>query len=246
MKINNSDLRKIYSAYIQNRVPLSRATCPSLEELLNIIMASASSCKKERIIDHVTSCAYCAQEFIFFLDISREERRLLIEIDRLMQQKDQIQIFKKKICSSPVLRWPKIIRFSFLWKFALIPLLAVVFISLMILATNKIIISEKTKERGRLPGQIQLIAPTHKKRAQVPLVFKWREVKYSDHCVLEIFDEALLPLWKSSEILGESYQLAPDIAAKIKRETTYFWMITVYLVDGKVIESSLEDFSLRE
>jgi hypothetical protein len=246
MKINNSDLRKIYGAYIQNRVPLSREKCPSPEELLNIIMASASSRKKERIIDHITNCAYCAQEFSFFLDISREERRLLVEIERLLQQKDQIQIFETKSGSSPILRRSKLIRFLLFRKFALIPLLAIIFISLMILATNRLIISKKNEERGRLPEQIQLIAPTHEKAAQAPLIFKWKEVKYSDHYILEIFDEALSPLWKSSGILGDSYQLPPEIAAKIRIDTTYFWMITVYLVDGKVIESSLEDFSLRD
>jgi hypothetical protein len=246
MKINNSDLRKLYSAYIQNRVPLSRAKCPSLEELLNIIMTSGSSRKKGKIIDHITSCAYCAQEFSFFLDLSREERRLLEEIEKLFQQEDQIQIAQKKGANSPIIRWLKLTRFPLFWKFVFIPLLAIVFISLMILATNKLIVSKKNEERGRLPGQIQLIAPTHEKAAQAPLIFKWKGVKYSDHYVLEIFDEALSPLWKSSRILGDSYQLPPDIAAKIRMDTPYFWMITVYLADGKVIESSLEDFFLSE
>jgi hypothetical protein len=246
MKINNSDLRKIYRAYVQDRIPLSREKCPSPEKLFSSFMSLGSSHKIGKIIDHITICAYCAQEFNFFLEIFREEQRLVEEIDRLLQQKDRARISQKKRTEFPIFRWPKIYRLHASWKYAIIPLLTIIFVALMISVTNRLIITKKNEERSELPGQIQLLGPTYEKAAQVPLIFKWKGVKNSNYYILEIFDKALLLVWKSPRIFENSYRLPSDIGGKIEKNKNYFWMITVFLVDGMTIESSLEEFTLIE
>lgn len=246
MKINNDDLRIIYRAYIQDRIPLSREKCPSPEKLLRFFVSSGSHHEKGRIIDHITRCANCAQEFSLFLEIHREERQLLEEIDKVLQQNDEMQVTRKKRVHSPIFRWPKIFRLHPSWKYAFVPLLTIIFAAMMILVTNRLIITKKNEERGKFPGQIQLMAPIHEKVALAPLIFKWKGVKNSDYYVLEIFDEALSSLWKSPRIFDNFYQLPPDIEEKIKKNKIHFWIITVFLADGKVIESSLEDFTLIE
>jgi hypothetical protein len=246
MKINNSDLIKTYRAYIQDQIPQSREKCPSPEDFLNFFIASGSGRKKQKTIDHITNCAYCAHEFSFFFEIYREERRFLEEIDRLLQQKDPMQVSQKKRANSRIFHWSKIFHLRPSWKYALVPLLTIIFVTMMLLLMNRFSATKNNGERGKLPGHIQLTAPTHEHAAHAPLIFRWKGVTNSNYCVLEIFDGALSPLWKSPRIFENFYQLPPDIAPKIEKNRVYFWMITVFSAEGKEIESFLEDFRLIE
>ena len=101
-------------------------------------------------------------------------------------------------------------------------------------------------ERGRTPAQIQLISPAHGQTIRTPLVFKWKLAGKFDYAILEIFDEALSPIWKGPRVYRDSYQLPPEVEAKIEKNKVYYWMITVFLIDSKVIESALENFTLIE
>jgi hypothetical protein len=244
MKINTDDLIKIYRSYIQEQIPQSRNKCPSLETIMNFFMTSGSNRKKGRIVDHLTSCGYCAHEFGLFLEIYREEGILLEEIDRLLLPKEQLEIAEKKKAVSNLFRWSDSLHLRPYWKYALSFLLASTAVAVTILITNQVIITQKNIERGRIPGQIQLMAPAHGKPIQAPFIFKWKLVEKFDYCILEIFDEALSPVWKSPRIHKDFYQLPPDIGAKIEKNKIYYWMITIFFVDGKVIESAFENFTL--
>lgn len=244
MKINADDLIKIYSSYIQEQFPPSRKKCPSLETIMNFFMTSGSNRKKGRIVDHLTSCGYCAHEFGLSLEIYREEGILLEEIDRLLLQKERLQIAEKRTTVFTLFRWSDCLHLRANWKYAVSFLLAIIAVAVTILITNQLIITQKNIERGRIPGQIQLMAPAHGKAVQAPLIFKWKLVEKFDYCILEIFDAALSPVWKSPRIYKNFYQPPPDIEAKIEKNKIYYWMITIFFIDGKVVESTLEDFTL--
>jgi hypothetical protein len=244
MKINNDDLRNIYQAYIRDRIPASREDCPSAEEIQASFMASASRRRKAKIIRHISGCADCAQEFKFFLRIFREEQRLVSGINRTYPRADQRIVPGKKLPNSVISSWPRVFSLYLSLKSALVPLSVSILIALVTLAANKIFISRKVDERGRLPNLVQLLEPLHKKAALAPLVFKWKGTRNAHSFVLEIFDETLLPLWKSPRIIETSCRLPSEISQRLQPNKTYFWMITAFLADGAAVESSLEDFSV--
>ena len=246
MKINNSDLKKIYFAYIQDKVPLFREKCLSPEKILTFFIKPGSSRKKGRIIDHITSCAHCAHDFYVFLGIYRDEQMLLGDIRELLQQKERPQISKKNRGLSPVVRWLNIFPIRYPWKIAFSFLLTIIFAGLIILVTHQNIMTSKNGDRGKLPGQLQLMVPIHENAVQAPVIFKWRGVASSHYYVLEIFDEALSPFWKSPKIIESFYQLPPEIDTKIKKNKIYFWIITVFLNEGEMFESTLESFKVIE
>jgi hypothetical protein len=242
MKINNDDLRHIYQAYIRDRIPASRDACPSAEHIQASFMPSASRRKKAKIIRHISGCADCAQEFQFFLRLFREEQGLINGIDRLSPGADRNAVAGKKLHNSLISSWPRVFSLHLSWKSVLVRLSASILIAVAILATNKIFISRKTDERGKLSNQVHLLEPVHKKVALAPLVFKWKGIRNAHSFMLEIFDGTLLPLWKSPRIIETSYQLPSEISQKLQPNKTYFWMITAFRADGAAVESSLEDF----
>jgi hypothetical protein len=246
MKINSSDLKKIYGAYVQNKVPQSREKCLSPAKILTFFAAPGSHRKKGRIIDHITSCAHCAHEFNVLLEIYREEQMLLGDIHRVLQQKDEPQISQRERAHTPIVRRLNIFPLLYSRKYAFSLLLTLIFVAMIILVTHQLIIISKNEERGKPPGQIQLIVPVHEERVKAPLIFKWGGVKNSNYYILEIFDEALLSLWKSPKIFDNSYQLPPEIEPKIKKNRDYFWIITVFLAEGQMFESTLESFRVIE
>jgi len=246
MKINTDDLIKIYRSYIQEQIPRSRKKCPSPKTIMNLFITPGSTHKKERIVDHLTSCRHCAHEFGFSLEIFREEGMLLEEIDRLLPQTERLQTAEKRKTIANIFRWPDGPYPRPYWKCAVLFLLTIIVVAVTILITNQFMITQKNIERGRTPGQIQLMAPTHGKAIQIPIIFKWKLAGKFDYCILEIFDEALSPVWKGPRIYKDFYQLPPEIEAKIENNKIYYWMITIFLVDGKVKESPLENFTVSE
>jgi len=246
MKINTDDLIKIYRSYIQEQIPQSRKKCPSPKTIMNLFITPGSTHKKGRIVEHLTSCRHCAHEFGFSLEIYREEGILLEEIERLLPQTERLRVAEKRKTITNIFRWPDGPYPRPYWKYAVLSLLTIIVVAMTILITNQFMITQKNTERGRTPRQIQLMAPTDGKAIQIPLTFKWKLAGKLDYCILEIFDEALSPVWKSPRIYKDFYQLPPEIEAKIQKNKTYYWMITIFLFDGKVVESALENFTLGE
>ncbi len=244
MKINTDDLIEIYRSYIQEQVPQSRKKCPSLEAIINLFTTPGSTHKKGKIVDHLTSCRYCAQEFGFSLEIFRKEGMFLEEIDRFVPQRERLQADQKGKKIAHIFRWPAALNSRPYWKYAVMFLSTIMAVATVILVINQFIITPKNIERGRTPGQIHLLAPAQGKAHKAPLIFKWKLAGKFDYCTMEIFDEALSPVWKSPRIYKDSYQLPSEIEAKIQENRIYYWMTSISLVDGKVIESNLENFTL--
>ncbi len=71
-----------------------------------------------------------------------------------------------------------------------------------------------------------------------PFVFRWQPIPDSDHYVLELFDEALLPVWTSNKIRDVQIPFPPNL----KTGKTYFWMVTAYSDEATLAESELARF----
>jgi hypothetical protein len=101
---------------------------------------------------------------------------------------------------------------------------------------------DRPAERGRLSGQVRLITPGQEASIRTSLIFRWEPVTLSDHYVIEVFDDSLLPLWKSPQISGTSWELPTSVKEKMATGRTYFWMLTSFSASGLRVESSLEEF----
>jgi hypothetical protein len=240
MKIKHNDLQKLYKAYIMDRIPQSQKNCPPPKEIIKFFRLKLSENRKSKLIDHITNCYYCAQEFEFILQTLREQEKLSKEIGRLFCSKNmRVEIekgIKKDAPQSAKKRW---IFFPFLsWKYVLPIFVVAIIISALIIFKKP----EKIEFRDEHFSQISLIEPINGKYFKPSSVFNWTEIKNSAYYILEIFDETLYPVWESNKISKNHYTLSGETARKLIKNKTYFWMVTVYFSDGRKIESALEEF----
>ncbi len=240
MKINDDDLKKIYKSYVLTRTPLSRQACPSSEQILKIFMDSGIKTEKERIVDHISNCSSCVQEFDAFLEIARHEEKLTREIEELLRD-EAGPFFIVKKNSQKIIK-----RFSPVWRFALASVILVSLVGVFFLVIKGPIFNRMSEKRGIKAGQIRLLEPRLDRASQPPLVFRWDEIEGRDFYVVELFDESLSPLWKSAKIFDTSLRLPSYIEKQLNKGGSYFWMVTVFFTNGLVRESHLEEFKIAD
>jgi len=233
MKISLKDLKRIYRDFIIEKTPPSRKNCPPQENLLKFSRSKLSEKQKSKIIDHITQCSYCVQEFKFTLQILKDEKNFIEEIGKVLRAKgDPLIARRNKKIFFPILSW----------KYVSLFIGSIIIIFTVIIFTNL----EKREYRGPNLRQIYLIEPVNKKYSRSPLIFKWGSVKRSEYYVLELFDQTLYPVWKSQRIFKNQVILPLEIATKLKENKTYFWMVTASLHQGGKIESRLEKFTITK
>lgn len=238
MKIGDDDLKKLFRSHIKDKTPVSREDCPAPEIVADLFFQPSEEEEKGRIIDHISNCARCLEVFELCLDMSRSQNWLSGEIGKYLKQ--------AKMRRSAAFNLPRRLMVRPVWKSIFIPLSAAIFLTIAVLTIRFITSNKSAEDRGRPPGSIYLINPSSDISSNAPIIFKWEVAKENKFVLLDIFDEALLPIWKSAQIFGDSYELPPKAREKIKNGKTYFWMVTAFCPDGTEVESVLEEFSLRE
>jgi hypothetical protein len=242
MKIKNKDLIKLYKAHIKKNIPYSRKGCPLPEEIISFFKSKTSEKQRSKIIDHITKCSSCTQEFEFILQIRREEGKLAEGIGKLLQSKENIAFIKKRAGKKnnylSEVRKPFLSRLS--WKYALPLVCVAIIISALLVFQNK----GKREYRGPDLSKIRLVKPINGKYSKSLLVFKWNESEYSEYYILELFDETLSQIWKSDKISKNQAILPAELVKNLSTNKKYFWMITAFLPDGRKIESEIEEFIL--
>lgn len=238
MKINEADLKALYKSSIQKKAPLSRSNCPSIETISHLFLETAPESEKARVVDHITICSLCHEEFDLFLNISRDESRLFEDLKKYLPPKKRFLDQLRDLFSRNGSR--------FLWKYVSVPLLTALFLTATYFVARFYIAKKEPEARGRPAGPIRLISPLYETSFDAPLVFKWDEFKPAEYVLIEIFDETLLLIWRSQKIRDNFFELPIDAREKIQKAKRYFWMVTAFLPDGSKIESSLQEFVIRE
>jgi len=242
MKIKNKDLIKLYKAHIMENIPHSRKSCPPSKKINSFFRSKTSEKQRPRIIDHITKCSSCAQEFEFMLKTRREERKLIEEIGKFLQSKENITFIKKRVGKkiNQISKRRKPFFPIFAWKYALVLAGVAIIISTFLVFQN----IGKKDYRGPDLRQVRLIEPINGKYSKSLLTFKWNEFKDSEYYILELFNETLFQIWKSNKIIKNQAILPAEVAKSLNTNKTYFWMVTAFLPDGKKIESEIEEFTL--
>lgn len=211
-------LKEIYRDYVASRGPLNREDCPSIEALLNSFEPVASGRNKKRIIDHLSECPYCREEF-----------ELLFKLEHGVSLEDH-----------PEARSPSVFP---LWRFATLFVGFGLIISVLLLLFRSQEIPD-TERAGS--SAVVLSYPVSSHLISDQLVFRWEEFPSTQYYIVELFDEALLPIWTSPPIYGTQARLPPEIGEKIKLRTSYYWMVTGFSIAERTGESTLARFTIQD
>ena len=236
MKIDHRDLQQLYQAYIRQKIPATRDRCPDIEELVACFDPGKSNKGKAEVLDHIVNCANCFQEFDFIRQTLRAEEKLEDEIEAVVKTSDKLTSVRKRSAFSKLS-----LGYASLFLGALILIL-----SFVILLKSDFLKRRAKDDRGRQTSQIILLQPLQKSKISLPLVFEWREPEGSDSYELELYDEALRLVWRSSRLSETKLRLPHDIAARLTGERDYFWMVTSFKGQEKRHESSLQRFRLSD
>jgi len=91
--------------------------------------------------------------------------------------------------------------------------------------------------------EILLLFPRASQVITAPPIFRWRGSPGADYYVLELFDEAMLPIWTSERIRGVQAPLPRDVFSGLLPGKSYYWMATGFSLDLGAEESGLSRFS---
>ena len=226
MESENKDLREVFRAYVDSRGAGDRRFCPSPEVLADSFEPGASTRKKKRIIDHLPECPACREEFHLFFDLQR------IPYDALPSEATRQVTGTTKARRPPVLP---------IWRYAAIVMGTCLILSAIILLIRNADLSEV--ERTGAAG-ISLVYPTTFHIGTKELVFRWEGFSPSQYYIVELFDEALLPVWVSPPIRDVQARPPSDKIRGMTTGTIYFWMVTAYSEATKTGESRLARFEV--
>ena len=224
MKANDPELKAAFRAHFLNGLGARKKGCPAREDIWGLFSGRNAGKREARTLDHITACASCFGEFEAFLEISRAEKQLAHEVRSRSRPESR---------RAP---WP------IAWRYAAASLIVIAVLAAAVLSTKWWGSGDRPAERGRLSGQVRLIAPGQEASIRTSLIFRWEPVALSDHYVIEVFDDSLLPLWKSSQIKSTSWELPTSVKEKMATGKPYFWMLTSFSASGLRVESSLEEF----
>jgi hypothetical protein len=244
MKIRLDELRERYVSCITDRTSVNRKNCPSPEEINDCLRGSATKRKKNHLVEHITRCSFCLEEFRFVLEARRQETELIKGIEkRYGLPSFRNGKFKEK--NAEYFRFRRKILPFFVKKMRLTAAITAV---VLLAVAGTLYFSLNKKQSFRTPKQqiIKPIHPVNKKVIKTSLLFRWKKQEGAEYYIFELFDETLFPLWKSPKILNNFIQLPPPVADKLSPGSTCFWFVTGFSAQGQKTESPLTPFFIKK
>jgi hypothetical protein len=228
MKYDDDHLRAAFLAGTATQRPRDRQDCPTLESLATSFEPGASKRKKRQIIDHLSKCSFCQEEFEFYHELQQFHYELQIE----NEEDDHAEASGSCPKGSHSHIRPLLSYVSLFLGFIIIS-------SVLILLFKNVNIFEIERSK---PSAVILAYPTSSHHMIEELIFKWKDYPSAQYYVLELFNDSLEPLWTSSPIQGLLIRLPHEMGDEIKPGSHYYWMITAYSGPSKIGESKLTQF----
>lgn len=228
MKIELDDLKKLYQRHISSKIPDNRNKCPSPIALFASFESSTSLRNKKEIIDHLTECTFCREEFELLLELQRYQPSSVTVMNETSSTHSNISKRKAAYIGRRIM-----------WRYAcfLFGLALILSAYFLIMQRNSFIEVTRTSEQ-----RILLFTPALVHTFPKPLVFRWQEQPASQYYILELFDNSLLSVWTSQKIFEVQTQLPDEILSRLQSGNYYFWMITAFSSTQKISESELLRF----
>ena len=231
MRIRHEDLKDLFQGYAASRKPRSRKRCPSPLAIARSFEPSASVRMKKTIVDHISQCSCCHEEFMILFEFHN------LDTDSSIFEYPTVRDGPKRgNASDSRLAHPPF------WQYACVLLGLTLAISSLFLLVHQKRISgiQRTGEGG-----IVLLRPKVNQSISGPIVFRWQRSVESEYFVLELFDESLLPIWKSGQIRDLQMLIPQDVYLALHPGKSYFWMVTAFSRDSRAEESAMRRFLLQ-
>jgi len=243
MKISLDELRERYVSCITDRTSDTRENCPSPEEIHACLRGLASKKAKSELVEHITRCSFCLQEFHFILEAQRLETELIEGVKKKigLPSSRTMPFGEERNGRSRFAR--RSLHLSLKNPSRAVALAAF----LLVIAAGTLYVSLYRNQSLRTFNQntIRPIRPVDKAVRRTPLTFRWKKQKGAVYSIVELFDETLSPLWKSPKIPGNTTELPRQITDSLVPGSTYFWYVSCLTVQGQKIESPLMPFSIK-
>jgi len=244
MRIDTDRLKALYRDYVRQKTPASLDGCPSPERLLRLLRSRSSEGEATELVDHISRCRFCFSEFGFVLDVLRQEKEFVRELEN--RQPTGGKPGPRKGLRQKIFEWRLgwrhlLPRFS--WHAALI-IGGVVLAGFMI--GKYAIFRPSETYRGPSPAGVELLEPVGDKVSGRDLVFRWKKTADSEYYILELFDRVLERVWKSGKITEESVALPHELAAALEVQRPYFWAVTAHFQNGEKRSSPMGKFTLKD
>jgi hypothetical protein len=231
MRIDLDKLRELFQGYAASRKPPSPEGCPSPSAIAKAFEPSASVRKKKRIVDHISECSFCREEFMMMLELQQHDATS-IKIE------SSTASYEPRHGASRAVRS---LGHSSLWQYASVLFGLSLVISSLFILVHQSDLSEVQRTGG---SSIVLLYPKPGQSLSGPIVFRWQERLESEFYILELFDEALLPIWTSDKIRDAQIQIPPNVSSSLNPGKSYFWTVTAFSPDATVTESTLARFQI--
>jgi hypothetical protein len=235
MRIDSDNLKALYQAYVRSKTPSSTKGCPSPKKMIRLLRSKSSDKEATEIVDHISRCSSCFCEFEFLLEVLRKEKDFIQEVEQMFPGRETCQGRKGNR--------QKIFGLRMDWRTAFF---LASFVLVGFLIAKLVIFRTPEKYRTGSLARVELLQPVEQTISKSSLVFKWEDVRDSEYYVLELFDQALSPIWKSEKIAKNSAVLPEELAKTLEINRSYFWMVTASITHGEKITSRLVEFVLRE
>lgn len=251
MKIDGDELRRLYRSAADAGKPGSRRTCPSPDQIIELLEGTLSARERIRLADHLAGCALCCEEYLFLRDLRLPTDELVAELETWARGRGSAQGRAPERPprgdgAVPVIRPEKKRRDPRPWRFVFGTAATALTVALLIVFVPRLKKLWQGESRMSPARGIELISPRNGARiSRQAAFFRWKPIARAEHYVLEIFDEALAPVWKSPEIRTNVYSFTHGLPRELSPLKAYYWVVTGFLPDESRVESGVGSFVLK-
>ncbi len=228
MSIDLDSLRELYQGYSASKRPPSRIGCPDPAEIVDSFGPRASKRQKAKIIDHISQCPLCREEFLMLIERRGGEAAAAGSPDgpALKDRRGADEGSGRR-------------------SFAAFSRLAGALLGMSLVIFSLVVIVRQRERWNVLRSQgpaIRLLAPRPGQTVSKPPVCRWQTGADAETYVLELFDEELLPVWTSDPVRVGELKIPDDVFAGLQPGHRYFWMVTGYSGRAPAAESPMGRF----
>ena len=255
MKLRNDDLKTLYRRSLQAR-PDGKTSCPSEDAILKSFTVEMSEEEKFRIIDHMAGCGACRLKFEAAREILKGAKALAGELEGQSLSGDETAALRQRALEKirelgrgPQKEEKKSISdrlriFIFQYRYASV----VAGVFMVALAAWLVLKSPQGGRDNVVRGIKEPVIALESPRgiqAEVPALFRWRSPWEGGEAEVRVLNEELDMIWSSGRIRATSLEFPPSLSEIIEREKIHYWKVIVYLDDGRINESDLQEFQLK-
>jgi hypothetical protein len=227
---------------------MTASRCPSKKEIIRFFEEESADAVREReILEHVLACPECRLIFEAAMEIEARGREILHGLEgndlggadsrkRLrLRARTELRLLRRnrKPGKAAARRW------------IAVPAAGIALVALIVYLAAPGLFSGRSGERSGSLSEISLLKPRGT-AAGTPLDFQWTSRHEVRSYRLEIYDQALEPVYRSAPLTQDRFVLPSSMESELKIGSIYFWKIVAAFTDDRTIESEFGRFIYKK